>query len=216
MWHYILYYISWILTTVTITRYESNVFRGEAQVVLCFLLTLHHPVSSCLYSYWVDIRVKGTSLPEALHCWEQSLDDGHISDRHGNHNQPKHRTPPMRGCPVRLIDSCSWPLCNPSCPHIYDKLTKRVMSEREYLKLLGFGVHKMAQRRGTGPGMLQGMLNNGSWVTFLQQRYHGVSQRDNRKSNKKTVYFLSLSSMNNKADPTFEKPKNSQTDVELK
>uniref|UniRef100_A0A665UXZ5 Notum, palmitoleoyl-protein carboxylesterase n=1 Tax=Echeneis naucrates TaxID=173247 RepID=A0A665UXZ5_ECHNA len=83
-------------------------------------------------SYWMDIQVKGTSLPRALHCWDRSLQD----------NQ---KTPPMRGCPLHLIDSCPWPHCNPSCPTIRDQLTGQEMSVIQFLKHMGFDVQKMAE-----------------------------------------------------------------------
>lgn len=130
-------------------------------------LTLHHWVSSCPCSYWMDIQVKGTSLPRALHCWDRSLQDNlHINSSHGNHSHHKHRTPPIRGCPVHLIDSCPWPHCNPSCPTIRDQLTGQEMSVIQFLKHMGFDVQKMAQQQGMDPRKLLGILNNGNWVTF--------------------------------------------------
>lgn len=72
---------------------------------------------------WMDVQVKGTSLPRALHCWDRSLQNKlHINS---SHSHQKHKTPPVRGCPMHLIDSCSWPHCNPSCPTIRDQLTGR-------------------------------------------------------------------------------------------
>uniref|UniRef100_A0A8D2ZXP9 Uncharacterized protein n=1 Tax=Scophthalmus maximus TaxID=52904 RepID=A0A8D2ZXP9_SCOMX len=100
-------------------------------------------------SYWMDIQVKGTSLPRALHCWDRSLQDNH-------------KPPPVRGCPRHLIDSCPWPHCNPSCPTIRDQLTGQEMSVIQFLKHMGFDVQKMAQQQGMDPRKLLGILNNGN------------------------------------------------------
>ncbi|XP_062244708.1 inactive palmitoleoyl-protein carboxylesterase notum1b [Platichthys flesus] len=114
-------------------------------------------------SYWMDIQVKGTSLPRALHCWDRSLQDNlHINGSHGNHSHHRHNTPPLRGCPQHLIDSCPWPHCNPTCPTIRDQLTGQEMSVIQFLKHLGFDVQKMAQQQGMDPRRLLGILNNGN------------------------------------------------------
>ncbi|KAF0037728.1 hypothetical protein F2P81_010602 [Scophthalmus maximus] len=114
-------------------------------------------------SYWMDIQVKGTSLPRALHCWDRSLQDNvHINASHGNHSHQKHKPPPVRGCPRHLIDSCPWPHCNPSCPTIRDQLTGQEMSVIQFLKHMGFDVQKMAQQQGMDPRKLLGILNNGN------------------------------------------------------
>ncbi|KAK2815791.1 hypothetical protein Q5P01_026258 [Channa striata] len=114
-------------------------------------------------SYWMDIQVKGTSLPRALHCWDRSLQYNlHINSSHGNYSHQKPKTQPMRGCPLHLIDSCPWPHCNPSCPTIRDQLTGQEMSVIQFLKHMGFDVQKIAQQQGMDPRKLLGMLNNGN------------------------------------------------------
>ncbi|KAK5617906.1 Palmitoleoyl-protein carboxylesterase notum1a [Crenichthys baileyi] len=114
-------------------------------------------------TYWMDIQVKGTSLPRALHCWDRSLQSNlHLNGSHSNHGLKKNRTPPLRGCPLHLIDSCPWPHCNPTCPTIRDQLTGQEMSVVQFLKHMGFDVQKMAQQQGMDPKRLLGMLSNGS------------------------------------------------------
>ncbi|XP_068448598.1 inactive palmitoleoyl-protein carboxylesterase notum1b isoform X2 [Clinocottus analis] len=111
---------------------------------------------------WMDIQVKGTSLPRALHCWDRGLQDNHHING-SNRNHHRHKTPPAaRGCPLHLIDSCPWPHCNPSCPTIRDQLTGQEMSAMQFLKHMGFDVQKMAQQQGMDPKKLLGLLNNGS------------------------------------------------------
>ncbi|XP_027872960.1 inactive palmitoleoyl-protein carboxylesterase notum1b [Xiphophorus couchianus] len=111
-------------------------------------------------TYWMDIQVKGTSLPRALHCWDRSLQSTlHLNSSHGLN---KHRTPPSSGCPLHLMDSCPWPHCNPSCPTIRDQLTGQEMSVVQFLKHMGFDVQKMAQQQGMDAKRLLGMLSNGS------------------------------------------------------
>uniref|UniRef100_A0A3Q3B859 Notum, palmitoleoyl-protein carboxylesterase n=1 Tax=Kryptolebias marmoratus TaxID=37003 RepID=A0A3Q3B859_KRYMA len=109
---------------------------------------------------WMDIQVKGTSLPRALHCWDRSLQNKlHVN---GSHGLQKHKAAPARGCPLHLMDSCPWPHCNPSCPTIRDQLTGQEMSVMQFLKHMGFDVKKMAQQQGMDPSKLLGMLSNGS------------------------------------------------------
>ena len=114
--------------------------------------------SFCPSSSWMDIQVKGTSLPKALHCWERSLQE----NNHSNHNHPINKSPPKRGCPSRVIDSCSWPHCNPTCPKIYDEQTGQEMGMIQFLKHMGFDVTKMAQQQGMDPRTLLSLLSNGS------------------------------------------------------
>ncbi|KAK6478249.1 inactive palmitoleoyl-protein carboxylesterase notum1b [Huso huso] len=102
-------------------------------------------------SYWMDIQVKGTSLPRALHCWDRSLHD----------NNKNNKNPP-KGCPVHLIDSCPWPHCNPTCPTIRDQFTGQEMNVIQFLMHMGFDVQKMAQQQGMEPNKLLGMLSSGS------------------------------------------------------
>nr|XP_023654159.1 palmitoleoyl-protein carboxylesterase notum1a [Paramormyrops kingsleyae] len=102
-------------------------------------------------SYWMDIQVKGTSLPRALHCWDRSLND----------NSRNNKTAP-KGCPVHLIDSCPWPHCNPTCPTVRDQFTGQEMNVVQFLMHMGFDVQKMAQQQGMDPGKLLGMLSSGS------------------------------------------------------
>ncbi|KAG5832654.1 palmitoleoyl-protein carboxylesterase notum1a [Anguilla rostrata] len=102
-------------------------------------------------NYWIDIQVKGTSLPRALHCWDRSL-----------HDNSKNNKAPPRGCPVHLIDSCPWPHCNPTCPTIRDQYTGQEMNVIQFLMHMGFDVQKMAQQQGMDPSQLLGMLSSGS------------------------------------------------------
>ncbi|KAL4648652.1 palmitoleoyl-protein carboxylesterase notum1a-like [Arapaima gigas] len=101
-------------------------------------------------SYWMDVQVKGTSLPRALQCWDRSF-----------HDNGKNKAPP-KGCPVHLIDSCPWPHCNPTCPTIRDQYTGQEMNVVQFLMHMGFDVQKMAQQQGMDPGKLLGMLSSGS------------------------------------------------------
>uniref|UniRef100_A0A8C7KCD1 Notum, palmitoleoyl-protein carboxylesterase a n=1 Tax=Oncorhynchus kisutch TaxID=8019 RepID=A0A8C7KCD1_ONCKI len=80
-------------------------------------------------NYWIDVQVKGTSLPRALHCWDRSLQD----------NSRNNKAPP-KGCPVHLIDSCPWPHCNPTCPTIRDQFTGQEMNVIQFLMHMGFDV----------------------------------------------------------------------------
>ncbi|KAL3053706.1 palmitoleoyl-protein carboxylesterase notum1a [Trematomus bernacchii] len=101
-------------------------------------------------NYWIDIQVKGTSLPRALHCWDRSLNDN------------RNNKAPPKGCPVHLIDSCPWPHCNPTCPTIRDQFTGQEMNVIQFLMHMGFDVQKMAQQQGMDPSKLLGMLSSGS------------------------------------------------------
>ncbi|XP_048871491.1 inactive palmitoleoyl-protein carboxylesterase notum1b [Brienomyrus brachyistius] len=101
-------------------------------------------------TYWMDVQVKGVSLPRALQCWDRSLQDS-----------SKNKST-LKGCPVHLIDSCPWPHCNPTCPTIRDQFTGQEMNVVQFLMHMGFDVQKMAQQQGMDPGKLLGMLSSGS------------------------------------------------------
>ncbi|GAA6100777.1 inactive palmitoleoyl-protein carboxylesterase notum1b [Tachysurus ichikawai] len=105
-------------------------------------------------NYWMDVHVKGTSLPRALQCWDRSL-------QNSLRNNSSHRSPP-RACPLHLIDSCPWPHCNPTCPTIRDQMTGQEMSVIQFLTHMGFDVQRMAQQQGMEASTLLGMLNNGN------------------------------------------------------
>lgn len=103
----------------------------------------------CLCSSWMNVRVGATSLPKALHCWERSLKDKNRSaGHHGNHNQTTERSPPVRSCPLHLVDRCLWPNCNPTCPDIYDQQTGREVDGIQFLKHMGLDVLKMSEQHG--------------------------------------------------------------------
>ncbi|XP_023604484.1 palmitoleoyl-protein carboxylesterase NOTUM [Myotis lucifugus] len=104
-----------------------------------------------LESHWTEVQVKGTSLPRALHCWDRSLHEGHKGSK-----------APLKGCPVHLVDSCSWPHCNPSCPTIRDQFTGQEMNVAQFLMHMGFDVQALAQQQGLEPSKLLGMLSSGS------------------------------------------------------
>lgn len=106
----------------------------------------------------MDVQVKGTSLPRALHCWDRSL-------QHSLRNNSGQRPPP-RSCPMHLMDSCPWPHCNPTCPTIRDQLTGQEMSVIQFLTHMGFDVQRMAQQQGMEASTLLGMLNSGTWRGF--------------------------------------------------
>lgn len=112
-------------------------------------MSSQHPLVSHR-SYWIDVQVKGTSLPRALHCWDRSL-----------HDSRNNKAPP-KACPVHLIDNCPWPHCNPTCPTIRDQFTGQEMNVIQFLMHMGFDVQKMAQQQGMDPSKLLGMLSSGS------------------------------------------------------
>lgn len=113
---------------------------------------------------WMDVQVKGVSLPRALHCWDRSLQNKlHVNS---SHSHQKHKTPPVRGCPMHLIDSCSWPHCNPSCPTVRDQLTGRWVRCGSWSAWASMWRWRLSSR---GTRKLLGMLSNGGWAAFLRQ-----------------------------------------------
>ncbi|EPQ18580.1 Protein notum like protein [Myotis brandtii] len=101
-------------------------------------------------AHWTEVQVKGTSLPRALHCWDRSLHEGHKGSK-----------APLKGCPVHLVDSCSWPHCNPSCPTIRDQFTGQEMNVAQFLMHMGFDVQALAQQQGLEPSTFTAPLHPG-------------------------------------------------------
>lgn len=117
------------------------------------MIALDCPVKAdlpfCSCSSWMDVQVRGTSLSKALHCWEQSLQDKNRSTgNHGNFKQTKKRTPPVRRCPLHLVDGCLWPNCNPTCPNVSHQQTARERNVIQFLKYTGLDVLKKPEHRG--------------------------------------------------------------------
>lgn len=113
-------------------------------------------------SNWINFRVKGTSLPRALHCWDRSLQESnHVNGSHWSHAPKRSRAPPTRGCPFHLMDGCSWPQCNPTCPAIYDEATGQEVSAAQVLRYLGLDVQRTARQQGMDARTLLEMLSGG-------------------------------------------------------
>ncbi|XP_003972118.3 palmitoleoyl-protein carboxylesterase notum1a-like [Takifugu rubripes] len=86
---------------------------------------------------WIDVQIKGTSLPAALHCWDQNMQ--------GNTHINGNRGP---SCPQHVIDSCLWPQCNPTCPQIYDQQSGQEISIEQFLEYMEDDVMKIATQQG--------------------------------------------------------------------
>ncbi|KAG6450865.1 palmitoleoyl-protein carboxylesterase NOTUM [Manduca sexta] len=86
---------------------------------------------------WLAINVSGVSLPRALACWERRL------ERSGNSRQTR------GGCaPRRLVERCSWPQCNASCPRLRDPRTGEEVALAALLQSFGLDVRGAAAEMG--------------------------------------------------------------------
>ncbi|XP_028162950.1 palmitoleoyl-protein carboxylesterase NOTUM [Ostrinia furnacalis] len=84
---------------------------------------------------WLAINVSGVSLPHAIKCWERRLGGG------GRF--------PRGGCaPRRLIERCSWPQCNGSCPRLRDPKTGEEVALAALLQSFGLDVSGAAAAMG--------------------------------------------------------------------
>ncbi|XP_070569115.1 palmitoleoyl-protein carboxylesterase notum1-like isoform X2 [Ptychodera flava] len=122
---------------------------------------------------WLDIHVKGQSLPRALECWMNSDeeqnhpssssddDDGELvhplspqsrqhrertteADFHEKHRYRVHHNQ----CHHHLIDNAPCPQCNPTCPKLLNPLTQEEMEFLPFLKLMGFDLSGLARQLG--------------------------------------------------------------------
>lgn len=95
---------------------------------------------------WLAINVSGVSLPQALGCWERRL----RSVRGGRRSQG--------ACaPRRLVERCSWPQCNGSCPRLRDPRTGEEMALAALLQSFGLDVQSAAAAMGLDPRALSRM-----------------------------------------------------------
>ncbi|XP_063535034.1 palmitoleoyl-protein carboxylesterase NOTUM-like [Cydia strobilella] len=86
---------------------------------------------------WLAINVSGITLPRALGCWERRLWGGGGVARHKG------------GCaPRRLIERCSWPQCNGSCPRLRDPRTGEEVALSALLQSFGLDVRGAAAAMG--------------------------------------------------------------------
>lgn len=84
---------------------------------------------------WISINVSGVPLPRAIGCWERRLGGGGRSVR-GN------------CAPRRLIERCSWPQCNGSCPRLRDPRTGEEVALAALLQSFGLDVRGAAAAVG--------------------------------------------------------------------
>ncbi|XP_012551322.2 palmitoleoyl-protein carboxylesterase NOTUM [Bombyx mori] len=94
---------------------------------------------------WLAINVSGISLPRALACWERRL--GRAKKTH------------VRGgcAPRRLVEICSWPQCNGSCPRLRDPRTGEEVALATLLQSFGMDVHGAAAAMGIDAGAFSRM-----------------------------------------------------------
>ncbi|OWR43651.1 hypothetical protein KGM_209171 [Danaus plexippus plexippus] len=84
---------------------------------------------------WLAINVSGISLPNAIACWERRFRDGNRKER-------------PRCAPRRLIERCSWPQCNSSCPRLRDPRTGEEVALAALLQSFGLDVRGAAAAMG--------------------------------------------------------------------
>ncbi|KPJ19827.1 Protein notum-like [Papilio machaon] len=83
---------------------------------------------------WLAINVSGVTLPQAISCWERRLERG-TRER-------------ARCAPRRLIERCSWPQCNGSCPRLRDPRTGEEVALAALLQSFGLDVRGAAAAMG--------------------------------------------------------------------
>ncbi|XP_045769611.1 palmitoleoyl-protein carboxylesterase NOTUM [Maniola jurtina] len=84
---------------------------------------------------WLAINVSGVSLPRAISCWERRFSNGSRRVR-------------ARCAPRRLIERCSWPQCNGSCPRLRDPRTGEEVALAALLQSFGLDVRGAAAAMG--------------------------------------------------------------------
>lgn len=93
---------------------------------------------------WLAINVSGVTLPRAISCWEQRLGAGRRQ---------------VRGvcAPRRLVERCTWPQCNGSCPRLRDPRTGEEMALAALLQSFGLDVNGAAAAMGLDARQLSRM-----------------------------------------------------------
>ncbi|XP_047530974.1 palmitoleoyl-protein carboxylesterase NOTUM [Vanessa atalanta] len=84
---------------------------------------------------WLAINVSGVSLPRAISCWERRFSNGSRKER-------------ARCAPRRLVERCSWPQCNGSCPRLRDPRTGEEVALAALLQSFGLDVRGAAAAMG--------------------------------------------------------------------
>ncbi|XP_075975311.1 palmitoleoyl-protein carboxylesterase notum [Anticarsia gemmatalis] len=93
---------------------------------------------------WLAINVSGITLPRAIACWEQRLNGG--------------RRHPRGGCaPRKLVERCTWPQCNGSCPRLRDPRTGEEVALAALLQSFGLDVRGAAAAMGLDARQLSRM-----------------------------------------------------------
>lgn len=134
---------------------------------------------------WQSVKIDEISLPQALRCWEMA--------RHGTGGAPlalklarnlvtpqrrrkgkKKKGPRVRmrrstNCPHHLIERCSWPQCNHSCPRLTNPFTGQEMDFIELLKSFGLDMMSVANALGIDIHTLNNM-DHEELLNLLTQR----------------------------------------------
>ncbi|CAB3254756.1 unnamed protein product [Arctia plantaginis] len=93
---------------------------------------------------WLAINVSGITLPRAIACWEQRIGSG--------------RRKTQAGCaPRKLIERCTWPQCNGSCPRLRDPRTGEEVALAVLLQSFGLDVRGAAAAMGLDARQLSRM-----------------------------------------------------------
>ncbi|NP_001161614.1 notum protein precursor [Saccoglossus kowalevskii] len=126
---------------------------------------------------WLNVHVKGISLPNALECWLNSNEESNHSLRNNEDAAPEDsddrqmivhpastqgrkqrqesdeyethaHTVHQSRCHHHVIDNAPCPQCNPMCPKLVNPFTDEEMEFLPFLKLMGFDLSGLAKLLG--------------------------------------------------------------------
>ena len=98
---------------------------------------------------------------------DQQHQVGQNQNRHKSHGHQRQIEP--KRCSLRLLERCSWPQCNHSCPTLTNPLTGEEMRFLELLASFGLDMEAVATALGVDMQTLNNM-DHAELVTLLTQQ----------------------------------------------
>lgn len=104
---------------------------------------------------------------------KQNNDNNHTGMFNGTRPQrsviPSGKRKCVQGCHFRLIERCTWPQCNHSCPKLHNPFTGEEMDFIELLKSFGLDMKSVANALGIDIQTLNSM-DHDELLNLLTQR----------------------------------------------
>ena len=149
---------------------ESNIKRSER---ILYISSVSSVSSRRMHEEMWRTRLKFVKIPGRRKSNKQNNDSNHTGMFNGTRPQrsviPSGKRKCVQGCHFRLIERCTWPQCNHSCPKLHNPFTGEEMDFIELLKSFGLDMKSVANALGIDIQTLNSM-DHDELLNLLTQR----------------------------------------------